>query len=56
MLLETYFNAGKFENEADRFVAELLLSERIPYPGETVYEFAARYEVPVELVKTLHKV
>jgi Zn-dependent peptidase ImmA (M78 family) len=51
MLLEnTYFPPGKLERQANRFVAELLLSERRPLPGESIYEFAARYEVPVELV------
>lgn len=56
MLIEnTLFPAGKFEHQANRFVAELLLGERQPYAGETIYEFAARYEVPVEVVKTLVK-
>lgn len=54
MLLEnTYFHPGKFERQANRFVAELVLSERQPRPGETVYEFAARYDVPVELVQEI---
>ncbi|WP_066639186.1 ImmA/IrrE family metallo-endopeptidase [Desulfolucanica intricata] len=52
MLLEnTHFNLGKFEYQADKFVAELVLSERVPRSGETIYEFAARYEVPVKLVE-----
>lgn len=54
MLLEnTYFHPGKFERQANRFVAELVLSERRPLPGETIYEFAARHEVPVELVQEI---
>lgn len=53
LLENTYFYPGKFERQADRFVAELLLAEKKPQPGESVYEFAARYEVPVELVNTL---
>jgi Zn-dependent peptidase ImmA (M78 family) len=53
LLENTYFYPGKFERQADRFVAELLLAERKPQPGEPVCEFAARYEVPVELVNTL---
>ncbi len=55
LLKNTYFYPGKFESQADRFVAELLLAERKPRPGESVHEFAARYEVPVELVNTLKK-
>ncbi|MTI80065.1 MAG: ImmA/IrrE family metallo-endopeptidase [Firmicutes bacterium] len=56
MIIEdTLFPAGKFEYQANRFVAELVLGERKPHAGETIYEFAARYEVPVELVKTLAK-
>ena len=53
LLENTYFYPGKFERQAERFVAELLLAERKPQPGESVYEFAARYEVPVELVNEL---
>lgn len=46
-------NHGKYEKQADRFAAELVLAECEARPGETIYEFAARYEVPVELVKLL---
>lgn len=53
LLENTYFYPGKFERQADRFVAELVLSQRQPQPGESVYEFAARYEVPVEMVNAL---
>lgn len=53
LLENTCFYPGKFEHQADRFVAELLLAERKPRPEESVYEFAARYEVPVELVNIL---
>jgi len=54
MLLEnTYFPPGKLERQANRFAAELLLAERRPLPGESIYEFAARYEVPVELVQEI---
>lgn len=54
MFLEnTYFNLGKFERQANRFAAELVLSERRPRPGETIYEFAARHEVPVEFVQEI---
>lgn len=54
MVIEnTFYPTNKFEYQANRFVAELLLSERKPRYGETIYEFAARYEVPVELIKTL---
>jgi len=54
MLLEnTYFPPGKLERQANRFTAELLLAERRPLPGESIYEFAARYEVPVELVQEI---
>ncbi|MCL0080625.1 ImmA/IrrE family metallo-endopeptidase [Peptococcaceae bacterium] len=52
MVLEkTYLPLGKFEYQANRFVAELVLRERQPRYGETIYEFAARHEVPVELVE-----
>lgn len=52
MLLEnTCFHQGRLERQANRFVAELVLSERRPLPGETIYEFADRYQVPVELVQ-----
>ncbi|PHJ38059.1 hypothetical protein P378_12005 [Desulforamulus profundi] len=44
---------GKYERQVDRFVAELLLSEKKPEPGESIYEFARRYDVPVKLVETL---
>lgn len=53
MMENTSFHMGRYERQADRFVAELVLSERRPYPGETIYEFAARHEVPVELVKEI---
>lgn len=54
MLLEnTYFHPDKFEHQANRFVAELVLSERRPRSGETIYEFAARHEVPMELVREI---
>lgn len=54
MLLEnTCFLPGKFERQANRFVAELVLSERQPSPGETVYEFSNRHKVPMELVREI---
>jgi len=52
-LEDTCFNPGKFERQANKFVAELVLSERRPMPGETMYEFAARHEVPVEFVREI---
>ncbi|MEW5954163.1 MAG: ImmA/IrrE family metallo-endopeptidase [Bacillota bacterium] len=44
---------GRLEYDANRFAVELLLSERRLRPGESVYEFAAKYEVPVHIVKAL---
>ena len=43
----------RLEYDANRFAVELLLTERWPRPGESVYEFAAKYEVPEHLVKAL---
>lgn len=51
LLKNTYFRSGKFECQADQFVAKLMLSERRPRAGETVYEFVNRCQVPVELVQ-----
>jgi len=53
LLKNTIFYPGKFENQANRFVAELILSECHPRPGESIYEFSARYRVPVELVEII---
>ncbi|MCK9327358.1 MAG: ImmA/IrrE family metallo-endopeptidase [Bacteroidales bacterium] len=53
LLKNTYFRSGKFERQADRFVAELVLSERRPRPGETVYEFSNRHKVPMELAREI---
>jgi len=55
LLNNTYFHLGKFERQANRFVAELILSERQPRPGESLHEFAARYEVPMELILSMYE-
>lgn len=46
----TFITKNKFEIEANSFAAELLVGEEKPLEGETIEEFAARMELPVEII------
>ncbi len=57
MVLEnSLYPPGKFERQANRFVACLVLTERMPQPGETIYDFATRYGVPVDVLREIEEV
>ena len=54
MVLENpLYTPGKLEHHANRFVAGLVLTERLPQPGESIYDFATRYELPVDVVREI---
>lgn len=46
----TFFPYGKAERQANEFAAELLLGDEQPKTGESMAEFAARKNYPVNLV------
>ena len=57
MVLEnSLYPPGKFERQANRFVACLVPTERMPQSGETIYDFATRYGVPVDVLREIEEV
>ncbi len=51
MRSNTLFSINKIEREANRFAAELLLSDEIFRENNNIYEIASLHRVPVELVR-----
>ncbi|SEU32583.1 ImmA/IrrE family metallo-endopeptidase [Paenibacillus sp. NFR01] len=48
---QSFFNAGKFETQANRFAVKLLTALSEPDTGETQEQFLLRCSVPTELHK-----
>ncbi|OPG98652.1 ImmA/IrrE family metallo-endopeptidase [Chryseobacterium mucoviscidosis] len=46
---QSFFNAGKFERQANQFAVKLLATGITPEPDETREEFLRRCSVPIEL-------
>lgn len=50
---QSFYNAGKYERQANRFAVKLLTANTTPEPGETVEQYLFRCSVPPELHKFL---
>lgn len=48
---QSFYNAGKYERQANKFAVRLLTSGDSPAPGETISELLRRNRVPEEMGK-----
>lgn len=48
---QSFFHAGKFERQANKFAIRLLTANAHPFHGETIVEFFQRNNIPSELSK-----
>ncbi|SDW31531.1 ImmA/IrrE family metallo-endopeptidase [Paenibacillus sp. PDC88] len=46
---QSFFNAGKFERQANQFAIKLLVADSHPQPGETKEQYLLRCSVPPEV-------
>jgi Zn-dependent peptidase ImmA (M78 family) len=47
----SFFHAGKFERQANKFAIRLLTAGDYPSRGETIKEFLQRHNIPVEMAR-----
>lgn len=47
----SFFHAGKFERQANKFAIRLLTAGDYPSRGETIKEFLQRHNVPAEMAR-----